>query len=78
MYLGCFKDREQDRDLNRYRSEFPDTNTPHMCIDYCLNGGTSMLLVQCFSGEIEDEFHFILKCPHYDSIRKMYIRNVFI
>ncbi|XP_053375235.1 uncharacterized protein LOC128547230 [Mercenaria mercenaria] len=28
----------------------------------------------CNSGDIEDEYHFIIKCPVYDTIRKLYIK----
>ena len=31
----------------------------------------------CNSGDIEDEFHFILKCPFYHSLRKRYIKEYF-
>ena len=29
----------------------------------------------CDHNDIEDEFHFILKCPFYSDIRKMYIKQ---
>lgn len=33
---------------------------------------------KCNLSEIEDEFHFVLKCPHYADIRNLYIRPYFI
>ena len=35
------------------------------------------LCILCNQGDIEDEFHFILKCPKYDNIRKMYIKRYY-
>ena len=32
---------------------------------------------KCNLDEIEDEFHFILKCPYYDAIRKQNIKPYF-
>ena len=31
----------------------------------------------CDHNDIEDEFHFILKCPFYSDIRKMYIKKYY-
>ena len=31
----------------------------------------------CNSDEIEDEFHFLFKCPAYDSLRKQYIKRYY-
>ena len=35
------------------------------------------ICIICNSGDIEDEFHFILKCPFYHSLRKRYIKEYF-
>ena len=31
----------------------------------------------CTSGETEDEFHFVLKCPFFDQLRKKYIKEYY-
>ena len=36
------------------------------------------LCTYCDSEEIEDEFHFTLKCPFYSEIRQKYLPGVFI
>ena len=33
--------------------------------------------ILCDHNDIEDEFHFILKCPFYSDIRKMYIKKYY-
>ena len=31
----------------------------------------------CNNGDVEDEYHFVLKCPQYISIRKKYINEFY-
>ena len=31
----------------------------------------------CNVGEIKDEYHFILKCPYYDFLRKKYLKKIY-
>ena len=38
---------------------------------------TQRLCTMCSFHDIEDEFHFILKCPLYGDLRKKYIKNFY-
>ena len=31
----------------------------------------------CNANEIEDEFHFVLKCPAYENLRKIHIKRYY-
>ena len=56
------KYRLSAHNLNIERGRYQNINRPDRKCD------------KCSLNDLEDEFHFILKCPYYDDLRKTYIK----
>lgn len=54
-HLGCFVDEKKQRLLSGYYGIYPNTNSPNMCLDICIQAGFPFAGVQygteCFCGE---------------------------
>eukprot|EP00106_Octopus_bimaculoides_P004456 XP_014771898.1 PREDICTED: xylosyltransferase oxt-like [Octopus bimaculoides] len=55
MYFGCFRDSRAKRELGGHHKDFPETNSPSVCIAHCLQAGFQYAGVQytkeCWCGD---------------------------
>ncbi|GAB1609398.1 xylosyltransferase 2-like [Argonauta hians] len=74
MYLGCFRDSRAKRELGGHHKDFPDTNSPSVCIAHCLQAGFQYAGVQytkeCWCGDEYGKYGLLPEtqcatpCPH--------------